>query len=212
MLSIICAWSTALPAQEIAGRVVGIADGDSFTLLTVDKREIEVRLAEIDAPERGQPYGSRSREQLSMLIFQQEVVVDVQTVDRYGRTVGRPYRGELDVCAEMVRTGAAWAYRQYLRDDQLLELESDAREARRGVWGLSEAENQPPWEWRRFGGEAQGPDGCTIKGNIGSSGAKIYHVPGISSYGATRIDETKGERWFCSEEEALAAGWRAPRN
>jgi len=209
---LVCAWSAAIPAQEISGRVVGIADGDSFTLLTADNRQVKIRLAEIDAPERRQPYGSRAREQLSRLIFQEKVIIDVQTVDRYGRTVGRPYKGDLDVCAEMVRTGAAWLDRQYLRDDGLLAIERDARKARRGVWGLSESDNQPPWEWRRSGGKAQGPNGCTIKGNIGSGGTKIYHVPGMSSYAATRIDASKGERWFCSEEAAVAAGWRAPRN
>lgn len=211
-LFLACAWSAAISAQEIAGRVVGISDGDSFTLLTADNRQLKIRLAEIDAPERGQPYGSRAREQLSRLIFEETVIVDVQTLDRYGRTVGRPYKVDLDVCAEMVRTGAAWVYRQHLRDEELLEIESEARKARRGVWGLSESDNQPPWEWRRSGGKTQGPNGCTIKGNIGSSGVKIYHMPGMSSYAATRIDETKGERWFCSEEAAVAAGWRASRN
>ena len=63
------------------------------------------------------------------------------------------------------------------------------------------------------GGDQEGaPDGCIIKGNINSKGDKIYHYPGMSSYGSTKIDESKGERWFCSEEEARAAGWRAPRN
>lgn len=210
-LFLIGTWSAAIAGQEIAGRVVSIADGDSFTLLTADNRQVKIRLAEIDAPERGQPYGGRSREQLARLIFEQDVTVAIQTVDRYGRTVGRPYKDDLDVCAEMVRTGAAWVYRKYLRDERLLEIESDARKVGRGVWGLSESENLPPWEWRRSGGTDQGPNGCRIKGNIGSSGTKIYHVPGMSSYGATRIDETKGERWFCSVEAAVAAGWRAPR-
>ncbi len=211
-LFLICAWSATVSAQEVAGKVVGIADGDSFTLLTEDEQQVRIRLAEIDAPERGQPYGGRSREQLAVLIFGEKVVVDVQTTDRYGRTVGRPYKGDLDVCAEMVRTGAAWVYRKYLQDRRLLELEKDAREAGRGIWGLTEAENQPPWEWRRSGGQTHGANGCKIKGNIGSSGAKIYHMPGMPSYAATRIDQTKGERWFCSEEAAVAAGWRASRN
>ena len=78
--------------------------------------------------------------------------------------------------------------------------------------GLSEAQQVEPWNWRRgleSGGET--PEGCKIKGNINSKGVKIYHAPGMSSYGATRINESKGERWFCSEAEAKAAGWRAPR-
>ncbi|WP_405240364.1 thermonuclease family protein [Lentisalinibacter orientalis] len=208
---LLCLLPLLVSAAELSGRVVGIADGDTFTLLTVEREQVKIRLAEIDAPERGQPYGNRARQVLSELVFQKAVRVEVQTTDRYGRTVGRPYVGELDVCAEMVRRGAAWVYRRYLRDRSLLAHEEAAREAERGLWGLSEARNVPPWEWRRSGNQESAPSGCNIKGNIGKGGARIYHVPGSSSYGPTRIDESKGERWFCSEEEARAAGWRAPR-
>jgi endonuclease YncB( thermonuclease family) len=190
--------------------VVGIADGDTFTLLTANQ-QIQIRLAEIDAPESGQPYGNKSKKALSGLVFGENVRVEVQTTDRYGRTVGRPYVGDLDICAEMVRIGAAWAYREYLRDRELLTLESEAKAVKRGVWGLSEAENAPPWEWRRSGGENQSGN-CQIKGNINSKGERIYHLPGSRSYGSTRISESKGERWFCSEAEARTAGWRAPGN
>jgi endonuclease YncB( thermonuclease family) len=199
-------------ASEIQGRVVAIVDGDTFTLLTADNRQVKIRLAEIDAPESGQPFGNRSKQVLSDLIFGEKVRVVVQTIDRYGRFVGRPYVGDIDVCAEMVRTGAAWAYRRYLRDDRLLSLESQARTAERGVWSLSEAQNTPPWEWRRSGGQQGAPNECNIKGNINSKGDRIYHVPGSRSYGQTRINTGRGEQWFCSEEEASAAGWRAPRN
>lgn len=198
-------------AAELTGRVIAIADGDTFTLLTADKQQIKIRLAEIDAPESGQPYGNKSKQALSALIFGNDVRVVVQTTDRYGRTVGRPYVGDLDICEEMVIKGAAWAYREYLRDRRLLTLEAEAKAEKRGIWGLSEAQNTPPWEWRRSGNQG-GPEGCNIKGNINSKGQRIYHAPGkSSSYAATRIDEAKGERWFCSEAEAEAAGWRAPR-
>ena len=136
----------------------------------------------------------------------------MQTKDRYGRTVGRPYAGDVDVCEEMIRLGAAWVYRQYVIDESLFDVEAEAKKAKRGLWGLSEAQNTPPWEWRRTGGNDGAPEGCTIKGNINSKGDRIYHMPGSSSYGPTRIDTGKGERWFCSEEEAIDAGWRSPRN
>ena len=196
---------------DLTGRVVGISDGDTFTVLTADKQQIKIRLAEIDAPESGQPYGNKSKQVLSGLIFGKDVRVVVQTTDRYGRTVGRPYVGDLDVCAEMVRIGAAWAYREYLIDRSLLTLEADAKADKKGLWGLSEAQNMPPWEWRRSGDGNQSGS-CQIKGNINSKGVRIYHVPGSRSYGATRINTSKGERWFCSETEAKTAGWRAPRN
>ena len=197
-------------AADLSGKVVAIADGDTFTLLTADKEQIKIRLAEIDAPESGQPYGNKSKQALSELIFSKDIRVVVQTTDRYGRTVGRPYVGDLDVCAEMVRMGAAWAYREYLIDRSLLTLEADAKADKRGLWGISEAQAMPPWEWRR-GGAGNATGNCQIKGNINSKGDRIYHVPDSRSYGATRINTSRGERWFCSEAEARAAGWRAPR-
>jgi endonuclease YncB( thermonuclease family) len=210
---VLLALSPAVFAADLSGRVVGIADGDTFTLLTSDKQQVKIRLAEIDAPESSQPYGNKSKQALSGLIFGKDVRVVVQTTDRYGRTVGRPYVGNLDVCEEMVRVGAAWVYRQYVVDESLFDVENDARAARRGIWGLSEAQQVEPWNWRRgLNGSGKTPEGCNIKGNINREGEHIYHVPGRSSYGATKINESRGERWFCSEEEAIAAGWRAPRN
>jgi endonuclease YncB( thermonuclease family) len=111
-------------------------------------REVKVRVAEIDAPERGQPYATRSRQQLAKLVFQQEVSVDVQVVDRYGRPVGRPMVGDVDVTVEMIRSGAAWVYRTYSDDEELYELERMAKAERRGLWGLPEFERVSPWEHR----------------------------------------------------------------
>jgi len=136
-------------AAELRGRVVAIADGDTLTLLTPEKQQVKVRLAEIDTPERRQPYGTRARQALSDLAFRKEARVVVQDTDRYGRTVGRVWVGRTDVNAEMVRRGVAWAYRRYSRDPALLVLEQEAREGRRGLWALPEAERVPPWDWRR---------------------------------------------------------------
>ena len=198
---------------EISGKVIGIADGDTFTLLTTDKQQVKIRLAEIDAPESGQPYGNESKQALSDLIFGKDVRVVEQTTDRYGRTVGRPYVGGLDVSAEMVRMGAAWAYRDYLKDKRLLTLEGRAKTNKRGVWGLSETQNMAPWEWRRgLNYAVKRDDNCNIKGNINSKGDRIYHAPGSRLYGATKINESKGERWFCNEAKAKAAGWRTSRH
>lgn len=141
----------AVSAQEqVTGNVVGISDGDTLTVLTAEKKQVKVRLAEIDTPESRQPYGTRARQALSELVFRQQVRVQVQDVDRYGRTVGRIYRqpDNLDVNAEMVRQGAAWVYRQYSKDKSLLKIEDEAKTAKRGLWGLPEAERTPPWEWR----------------------------------------------------------------
>ena len=135
----------------------------------------------------------------------------VQTTDRYGRVVGRTHVGETDVCTEMVRSGHAWVYREHVIERELLEIEAEARAAGRGLWGTTESASMPPWEWRRQVGEIRASRGCAIKGNINSKGQRIYHLPGSRSYADTRINPAKGERWFCSEQEARDAGWRAPR-
>ncbi len=133
----------------IYGTVVGITDGDTLKLLTADKKTIKIRLAEIDTPERQQPYGKRAKQELSDLAFQKQVAVKVVTIDRYGRTVGRIYIGDLDISAEMVRVGTAWVYRKYAKDQNLYRLEEEARSEKRGLWGLSESQRVPPWDWWR---------------------------------------------------------------
>lgn len=135
-------------AETIEGKVIGITDGDTFTLLTPDLRQVKIRVAEIDAPERGQPYAARSRQQLADLIFQKEVTVPIQVVDRYNRPVGRPLMGDMDVTVEMIRAGAAWVYRSYSDDLELYELERTARAERRGLWSLLEFERVRPWDYR----------------------------------------------------------------
>ena len=119
MLSVLAALlalaSLATSAADLTGKVVGISDGDTLTLLVPDGasfKQVKVRLGEIDTPESKQPYGQRAKQALSDLAYNQQARVVVQDTDRYGRTVGRVYVGSLDVNAEMIRQGAAWAYRQ----------------------------------------------------------------------------------------------------
>jgi endonuclease YncB( thermonuclease family) len=133
---------------EINGKVVAIADGDTVTVL-MNNAQYKLRLAEIDTPERAQPYGSKAKEVLSGLVFGKTVVAKVQDIDRYGRYVARIYVGDVDVSREMVRQGAAWVYRQYSKDKSLLVVEAEAKAASRGLWALPEAQNIPPWEWRK---------------------------------------------------------------
>ena len=141
-----------LLAAEYSGKVVGVSDGDTLTLLVPDGasfKQLKVRLGEIDTPESKQPYGQRAKQALSDLAYNKQARVVVQDTDRYGRTVGRVYMGSVDVNAEMVKQGAAWVYRQYLKDQSLLALEQQAKAAKRGLWGLPEAERCPPWDWRK---------------------------------------------------------------
>lgn len=141
----------ALPlhAEQLTGRVVAISDGDTLTILNSSKKQIKIRLGEIDTPESRQPYGNKARQELSDLAFGKTATVEVQAIDRYKRTVGRVYVGEVDVNAELVKRGAAWVYRRYVKDYSLFDLERDAKLNRRGLWKLPEAERVPPWVWRK---------------------------------------------------------------
>lgn len=134
---------------QIHGYVISIADGDTLTLLTADKKRVKVRLAEIDTPEKKQPYGQKAKQELAGLAFNQNAQISVIDIDRYGRVVGRVVVGGLDVNAELVRRGAAWVYRDYLKRPDLIPLEAEARRLRKGLWALPESERMPPWQWRK---------------------------------------------------------------
>lgn len=149
VLLYIALWPLSAAAQEHIGRVVGVSDGDTLTILDNRKQQIKVRLAEIDTPESAQPYGARAKQELSRLVHGKTVIVKVRDIDRYGRTVGRVYTDDIDVNAEMVRLGAAWVYRKYATDQNLYALEKEARKNGSGLWSLPEAQQVPPWEWRQ---------------------------------------------------------------
>jgi len=111
-----------------------------------------VRLAEIDAPEKRQAFGDRSKQHLAELCFKKTAELRPQGRDRYGRSVGRVVCGGTDANAEQVRAGMAWAYTPYITDQRLAKLEQEARTDRRGLW--SDSVPIAPWEWRR--GQARG--------------------------------------------------------
>ena len=111
--------------------------------------QYRVRLAEIDAPEKKQPFGSKAKAALSELVAGQMITVEQVDKDRYGRLVANLYADGKWVNAEMVRSGDAWVYRQYAKTPELFQLEEEAREGKRGLWALPEQERTPPWEWRK---------------------------------------------------------------
>jgi endonuclease YncB( thermonuclease family) len=218
ILGVLVAVFIAVPAAA-QSPVVGVAsviDGD--TLEIHGKR---IRLHGIDAPESGQfcendgkqyRCGRQAALALSDKIGRAIVRCEQRDIDRYKRIVAVCRLGDIDLNAWMVREGWAIAYRQYSRDH--VADESAARTAKAGIWAGRFIE---PSKWRRgdrlaaekAGDPAAGS--CQIKGNISRSGKRIYHVPGGRYYGPTRIDGSKGERWFCSEDEARKAGWRRSR-
>jgi endonuclease YncB( thermonuclease family) len=192
LVFLVCLAASPVWGAELLGRVVGLADGDTLTLLTAERDQVRVRLGEIDTPESRQPYGTRARQILSGLVFGKDVRIVVQDTDRYGRTIGRVYAGQQDVNAEIVRQGAAWVYRQYSRDAELLRIEAEAKAARRGLWALPEAERTPPWEWRAAARNGGGG------ASTGVPTAPARSLPTISS------SFTCGAKQYCREMVSCA--------
>jgi len=138
-------------AETLSGRCIKVADGDTITILTPAKRQVKIRLACIDCPEKRQLFGKRAKQFTSFLVFGRRVRVEVIDWDRYGRAVGWVYVRDDDgreICVnrELVGAGLAWVYRRYCRSPELLKLEEEAREARRGLWQNSHP--VPPWQFR----------------------------------------------------------------
>ncbi len=140
-------------AATLVGRIVGISDGDTVTLLTAENRQFKIRLSGIDAPEKKQPFGMRAKQTLSRQLADQLVTVEWNKTDRYGRIVGKIEMGGVDVNLEQIREGSAWVYVQYLKElppaDRALylEVEQEARSGHRGLW--RDEQPEPPWQWRR---------------------------------------------------------------
>lgn len=134
-------------ADTISGRVVAIADGDTLTVLE-GQRQVKVRLADIDAPESKQAFGTRSRQSLAEICFEKQAVVEiVVNKDRYGRPVGRVSCAGVDANAEQIRRGMAWVFVRYAKpSSSLYELEANARLRKVGLW--SESAPISPWDWR----------------------------------------------------------------
>lgn len=132
-------------AHAFTGKVIGISDGDTLTVLD-RQRPVRIRLADIDAPESGQPFGRRARESLSELAYGKQAEVAARGRDSYGRMLGRVRVEGVDLNAEQIRRGYAWVFRRFTNDPALIALEGEARAAKRGLWaGRAPV---PPWAWR----------------------------------------------------------------
>ena len=145
-LAVVALWFLVGTAHaDFSGVVVSVLDGDTVDVL-VDSKPVRVRLAEIDAPEKAQAFGTKSRQALAAAVFKQPVTVRTNGLDRYGRTIGTIVVDGRSINRMMVAEGMAWAYRRYLVDRSLLDVEAAARSGRVGLW----VDPQPvaPWEWR----------------------------------------------------------------
>jgi endonuclease YncB( thermonuclease family) len=132
---------------DFSGQVVGVSDGDTLTVL-VQRKQVKIRIVDIDAPEAKQPFGSRSKQHLSTLCFGQTALVVDKGRDRYKRTLGKVSCNGIDAGSTQVRAGMAWVFRRYAPNDSpLYDLEREAMLSRRGLWSNPNA--MPPWEWRQ---------------------------------------------------------------
>jgi len=204
----------ALPAVADPSGTIRVIDGD-----TLEIGGETVRLFGIDAPEGDQtcttatgdlwPCGDWSTAEVRARFDGRTATCETLDTDRYGRTVARCLADGTDIAGAIVAEGIALAYRDYSWDYDLAE--KAAQVAGLGLWAGS---FQTPADWRAAQAvpEPQAVTGdCIIKGNISASG-QIYHQPHNRDYAETRVDTSRGERWFCTPAEAEAAGWRAARN
>ena len=132
---------------QFKGKVVGITDGDTIEVMHLGKAE-KIRLAGIDCPEKKQAFGTRAKQFTSDMVFGKVVNVNVETVDRYGRTIGEVFlTNGKNLNRELVKAGFAWWYQKYSNDETLGKLEEEARRTKRGLW--VDPHPIPPWEFRK---------------------------------------------------------------
>jgi len=148
-LAVILFLALPCPASAWSGKVVGISDGDTITVLR-DRQPQKIRLYGIDCPEKRQPFGKRAKQFTSDIVFGKTVVVEPVTTDRYGRTVALVAVDERLLNEELVRAGLAWVYDRYCYEsicDSLKNFQLRARLDKQGLWG--DSGRVPPWEFRR---------------------------------------------------------------
>lgn len=144
----------AIAGEPITGKVVSVTDGDTVRVLDAANVQHKVRLDGIDAPERGQPFGTVARDRLAGLVMGKAVTVHSDGRDKYGRTLGRIEIEGQDVNRTLVAEGLAWHYVKFSKDARLAAAERQARAAGRGLWG--DAKPVPPWEWRATAKDRKG--------------------------------------------------------
>jgi len=154
LTSLYLLFSCAINAATIQGKVVSIADGDVITVLDANNTQHKIRLHGIDAPEKAQAFGQKSKQSLHQLINKKEVTVEFEKKDKYGRTVGKVLLNGVDICLEQIKLGMAWHYKQYASEQSTSDRETyaqaelDSRTQTIGLW--KDKNPTPPWEFRKL--------------------------------------------------------------
>lgn len=136
-----------IQAAEFSGKVIAVMDGDTLLVMQGD-RPVKVRLAEIDAPEKAQPYGMASQQSLAQMVMGRQISVASRAIDDYGRMIAIVSVAGLNVNHEQVRRGMAWEYSRFHNNRPVMSLQDEARQARRGLWAAGEAIE--PSQWRKL--------------------------------------------------------------
>jgi endonuclease YncB( thermonuclease family) len=209
---VLAAAPAAVLAANLAG-TVSVIDGD-----TIEIQGERIRILDIDALESRQTCtrsdgsewrcGQQAALALADWIDQRTVTCVGDSRDRYGRILARCVVSGEDVATWLARNGWGVPYRD-CKCEVVRDAAGQAKIAKAGIWSSAFV---MPWDFRHgqqgTSGNDSASDQCAIKGNISSSGERIYHLPGGEYYEKTKIDPSKGERWFCSEAQAQTAGWR----
>lgn len=129
------------------GKVIKIKDGDTVVILDDNYKEHTIRVADIDCPEKNQPFGKKAKWFTSDEIFGKTVIVNKKNTDRYGRIVGYILYDNKNLSLELLKNGLAWHYKYYSDDEYMAQLELDARKDKVGLWSVKNPIN--PYLWRK---------------------------------------------------------------
>ncbi len=200
VLSLILLYACPVNA-DIVGKVVGVADGDTITVLQ-KKKQYRIRLYGIDTPEKRQAFGSKAKQYTSDMVFGKVVRVVEKDIDRYGRTVGMVYVGDRCVNEAILKNGYAWVYQRYCEGcENWNKIENKARLKKIGLW--ADKNPIPPWEYRRGKRTvAKKPENVSgvLHGNVKS---RVLHSSSCSVYNCKNCTAI-----FTSRSEAIAKGFR----
>lgn len=176
LILLLYAFTLSTSAETLNGYVVGISDGDTITVVDANRQQYKIRLAGIDAPEKGQAFGERSKDHLASMVFNKNVTIEWNKQDRYGRTVGKIIASGKDVNLAQIQAGLAWWYEKYRKEqsptDQRVYEQGEqlARSQRLGLWG--DKNPTPPWEFRHAKSEVLPEVSCPCSGSATCTGPK----------------------------------------
>ncbi len=203
-LAIVFIFVAQVQAANFVGKVVKVSDGDTIEVMHQGRAE-RIRLAEIDCPEKKQPFGKKAKEFTIEMAAGKIVTVEIETKDRYGQTVGEVILSDgRSLNRELVKAGMAWWYRTYSKDESIGALESDARRLRIGLW--QDISPSPPWEYRKGKRTARkliSSEFSNSRALHGNSSSKVFHQKGCKYYDCKNCSEN-----FANRNEAIGSGFK----